>query len=62
MGRAGVRGLNFSLPHGATSMTRIRMSFSDTNWVCFFVLFEAKTDVSCYICMINLIIAIGFVL
>ena len=41
---------------------RWEMGFSDENWVCFFVLFEAKTGASCCIRVINLIIAIGFVL
>jgi hypothetical protein len=37
----------------ATGMTRMRMGFSDKNWVCFFVLFEAEIDASYCICVIN---------
>jgi hypothetical protein len=38
------------------------MGFSDKNWVCFFVHFEPEIDASCYICAIDLIFEIGFVL
>jgi hypothetical protein len=47
---------------GIKCHVRMRMGFSDKNWVCFFVHFEAEIDASCYICVISLIIAIGFVL
>ena len=46
----------------AATCRRSPHDFSDKNWVCFFVLFEAEIDASCYIRAINLIFAIGFVL
>jgi hypothetical protein len=59
-----VRRMNDELGAKCTTvrMTRMRIGFSDKNWVCFLGLFEAEIDASCYICEISLIITIGFVL